>query len=580
MLKNAVPKAPLNGHHSHSSLAATGFSRGLYVLAMLILLLGVPQAGAYEGWIGSIHYHSEYKAKSTYNTPQRSAYHIGASCRHSRVVDAHVKACFADGALVDARAKVGYDLTHKESCDWTQDHEICCGGVPAFAATWEDRNKGCDRVSPGDKGKVEYDWRGVRIGDPEIKSLQLAVRERSGTYTLLLNGEVPVRWRITHRGKAHLACSGEERSESPPIKISDLNEHFSFSADLKFSGDTIKDQITLVDIQDVPVGPFCFAAGCSVKGLGPTLDASKEEKRRTMRTTARWHFKKTDCFGVISMAKGNVRIKPPARAGEFPGGDWIGPEGWPAELGCVDAQEGMLIETGAKSRVTVGAEGTEICLGADSNAELSKLCPPAGEPGLITLLRGVLLQIVSQDGEFKPIICNAVNGRRGQAPRDKGTTVAHALLDILASPAQAQEAEDPLLVTEEDLAMAKLAVMVERRPGLLDVQVLKGNIVVEYGGETLRLGPGEHFTKRWVLPADAAAHKQVMIRSDEDIEEPQDTPTPESPCEMLKHSRAELEEAIASCEAEARQDASQKPQCELLKQQVKQLDLAIEQLCQ
>ena len=579
MLKNAVPKAPLNGNHLYSALAATGL-RKFYVLAMLILLLGVRQAGAYEGWIGSIHYHSEYKAKSTYNTPQRSAYHIGASCRHSRVVDAHVKACFADGALVDARAKVGYDLTHKESCDWTQDHEICCGGVPAFAATWEDRNKGCDRVSPGDKGKVEYDWRGVRIGDPEIKSLQLAVRERSGTYTLLLNGEVPVRWRITHRGKAHLACSGEERSESPPIKISDLNEHFSFSADLKFSGDTIKDQITLVDIQDVPVGPFCFAAGCSVRGLGPILDASKEEKQRTMRTTARWHFKKTDCFGVISMAKGDVRIKPPAGAGEFPGSDWIGPEGWPAELGCVDAQEGMLIETGAKSRVTVGTEGTEICLGADSSAELSKLCERAGEPGLINLLRGVLLQIVSQDGEFKPIICNAVNGRRGQAPRDKGTTVAHALLDILASPAQAQEAEDPLLVTEEDLAMAKLAVMVERRPGLLDVQVLKGNIVVEYGGETLELGPGEHFTKRWVLPADAAAHKQVMIRSDEDIEEPQDTPTPESPCEMLKHSRAELEEAIASCEAEARQDASQKPQCELLKQQVKQLDLAIEQLCQ
>jgi hypothetical protein len=578
MLKNAVPKVPLNGHHSYSPLAATGL-RKLSVLIMLILLLGVRQAGAYEGWIGGIHYHDEYKAKSTYNTPQRSAYHIGASCSHSRVVDAYVKACFADGALVDARAKGRYDLMHEESCDWTQDHEICCGGVPAFAATWEDRNKGCDRVSPGDKGKVEYDWRGVQVGDPEIKSLQLAVRERSGTYTLLLNGEFPVRWRITHRGKAHLACSGEERSESPPIKISDLNEHFSFSADLKFFGDTIKDQITLVDIQDVPVGPFCFAAGCSVKGLGPTLDASKEEKQRAMRTTARWHFKKTNCFGVISMAKGDVRIKPPAGAGEFPGGDWIGPEGWPAELGCVDAQEGTLIETGAKSRVEVTTEDTTICLGADSSAELSKLCPPAGEPGLINFLRGVLLQIVHQDGEFKPIITNAVTGRRGQAPRDKATTVAHALLDILASPAQAQEAADSTLVTEEDLATAKLAVMVERRPGLLDVGVLKGNIVVEYGGETLRFGPGEHFTKHWVLP-DADAHKQVMIRADEDIEEARDTPTPASPCEMLKQSRAELEEAIAHCESAARQDASQTPQCELLKQQVKQLDMAIKQLCQ
>ena len=49
---------------------------------------------------------------------------------------------------------------------------------------------------------------------------------------------------------------------------------------------------------------------------------------------------------------------------------------------------------------------------------------------------------------------------------------------------------------------------------------------------------------------------------------------------MLKQSRAQLEEAIADCEAAARQDASQTPQCELLKQQVKQLDMAIEQLCQ
>jgi len=579
MLKNAVPKAPLRGHQLHSSLAAPGL-RKLHALIMLILFLGVRQAGAYEGWIGSIHYHDEYKAKSTYNTPQRTAYHIGASCSHNCIVDVYVKACFADGALVDARAKGGYELTHTENCDWTQDHEICCGGVPSFAATWEDRNKGCDRVTPGDKGKVEYDWSGVQVDDPEINSVQLAVRERSGTYTLLLDGEFPVRWRMTHRGKAHLACSGEERSESPPIKISDLNEHFSFSADLKFSGDTIKDQITLVDIQEVPEGPFCFAAECSVKGLGPVLDASKEEKQRTMRTTARWHFKKTDCFGVISMAKGDVRIKPPAGAAESPGSEWIGPEGWPAELGCVDAQQGMLIETGAKSRVEVMTENTAICLGSDSNAELSKLCERGREPGLITLLRGLVVQIVHQDGEFKPIICNAVNGRRGQAPRDKGTTVAHALLDILASPAQAQEAEEPLLVTEEDLAMAKLAVMVERRPGLLDVQVLKGNIVVEYGGEALRLGAGEHFTKRWVLPADATAHKQVMIRSDEDIEEAQDTPTPESPCEMLKQARAELEEAIASCEAEARQDASQTQQCELLKQQVKQLDMAIKQLCQ
>jgi hypothetical protein len=579
MLKYAVPKAPLSGHQSHSSLAARGL-RKVCVLVMLILLLGVRQAGAYEGWIGSIHYHDEYKAKSTYNTPQRSAYHIGASCSHSRVVDAYVKACFADGALIYARAQVGYDLAHKESCEWSQDHEICCGRVPAFAATWEDREKGCDRVSPGDKGKVEYDWRGAQVGDPEIKSVKLAVRERAGTYTLLLVGEVPVRWRITHRGKAQLACSGEERSESPPIKISDLNEHFSFSADLKFSGDTIKNQITLVDIQDVPVGPLCFAAECSVKGLGPVLDASKEKKQRTMHTTARWHFKKTDCFGVISMAKGDVRIKPPAGAGEFPGGDSIGPEGWPAELGCVDAQEGTLIETGAKSRVRVTTEDTTICLGADSSAELSKLCASGGEPGLIDLLRGVLVQIVSQDGEFKPIITNAVTGRRGQTPRDKATTVAHALLDILATPAQAQEVADPSLVTEEDLAMAKLAVMVERRPGLLDVQVLKGTIVVDYEGETLGLGPGGHFTKRWVLPADAAAHKQVMIRSDEDTEETQDTTTPASPCEMLKQSRAELEEAIADCEAAARQDASQTPQCELLKQQVKQLDMAIEQLCQ
>jgi hypothetical protein len=298
-----------------------------------------------------------------------------------------------------------------------------------------------------------------------------------------------------------------------------------------------------------------------------------------MRTIARWYFKKTDCFGVISMVKGDVRIKPPAGAGEFPGSDWVGPEGWPAELGCVDAPKGTIIETGAKSRVTLTTEGVEIRLGSDSSAELSKLCPPAGEPGVIEFLRGVLLQIVHDDGEFKQITSNAVNGRRGQAPRDKGTTVARALLDALIRPAQAKEAADASLVTKEDLATAKLAVVVVRRPGLLDVEVLKGNIVVEYGGATLRLGPDDHFTKRWVLPADAAAHKQVMIRADEGDDEAQGAPTPASPCEMLKRSRAQLDEAIGRCEAAARQDARQTPQCELLMQQVEQLDMAIEQLC-
>ena len=135
------------------------------------------------------------------------------------------------------------------------------------------------------------------------------------------------------------------------------------------------------------------------------------------------------------------------------------------------------------------------------------------------------------------------------------------------------------MVTKEDLEKAKLAVMVERRPGLLDVEVLKGNIVVEYGSATLRLGPGDHFTKHWLLPADAAAHKQVTIRADEGEDEGQCAPTPASPCEMLKSTRAQLDEAIGRCEAEARQDARQPVQCELLMQQVEQLDMAIKQLC-
>mgnify|MGYP006910746453 CR=1 FL=1 len=204
---------------------------GLFFISLcLLVLLSPSDAFSYEGWIGSIHYHDEYKAKSSYSTPQKSAYHIRASCRHNRVVDAYVKACFADGALVDARSNVDYDFTHEESCDWTQDHEICCGRVPIDAATWEDRKKGCRRVAPGDKGKVEDDWRGVRVGDPKINSLALDVRERLGTYNLVLQGELPVRWKTTHRGRVHLACSGEERSESPPIRISDFNEYFSFSA--------------------------------------------------------------------------------------------------------------------------------------------------------------------------------------------------------------------------------------------------------------------------------------------------------------------------------------------------------------
>ena len=549
---------------------------------MLALLLGAPEAGAYDGWIGSIHFHDDHKEKSSYSTPQNSVYHVGASCRHESVADAYVKACFSKGALVDARARAHYDLTHEESCDWFQDHEICCGGVAIDGATWADRKKGCDRVTPGDKGKVDYDRKGVRVGDPKIKRAGLDVSGTTGNYFLTLSGEIPAREKITDRGKARLVCSGKERSESPPFKVYDSDKYFGFSAEGKVNGDTIKDQRTLVDIQDVPEGPFCFARGCSVRGLGPVLDASKEKKQRTMRVTARWYFKKTDCFGVVNMAKGDVRIKPPVGAGEFPGGDWVGPEGWPAELGCVDVPKGTIIETGAKSRVSLAAEDVEIRLGSESRAELSKLCPSPGEtpgPGLLRLLAGHLVHLVFGDGEFIPIVCNAVNGRRGQTPREEGIRLARAVLDALIPPARAKQLESPSLVTESDLATAKVAVMVERQPGFLDVEVLKGNIIVEYGEATLRLGPGEHFTKRWVLPVDDGAYKRLVVRAGDSVDEVREAATPAGPCEMLKRSRTELDDALGLCEAVARQDPRQTSQCELLKQQVEQLDVEIKRLC-
>jgi hypothetical protein len=555
------------------------------LISAFTLILFPREATCYEGWIGSIHYRDDYKANSNYSTPQKSVYHFSASCRHDRVVDAYVKACFADGALVDARAKVDYDFTHEESCDWTQDHEICCGGVPAFAATWEDRKKGCNRVSPGDKGKVEYDLRGVRVGNPKINSVKLNVGERLGMYNLLLDGTFPARWKTTHRGTAHLACSGEERSESPPFKVSDFNEYFSFSADAKFSGDTIKEQRTLVDIQDEE--PNCFAAGCSVRGLGPhPSDASKKEDQRTSRVTARWHFKKTDCFGVIRKARGDVRIKPPAGASEFPGSDWVGPEGWPAELGCIDAPNGTIIETGAKSRVMIDEATAEVRLGSNASVELKVLCAK-GEASILNHILGVILYILPEDRSFKLEMGSAATGVRGEIhpfPGDGSKKAVALLRDFIFPVAMAKENElGELMPNEEEIKEAKVAFLVDKVPDeYLYVKMIKGVVKLQdSAGNTKVLKAGQSFTKRWKLPVTPSELKEIFITVDMDSlpVKKKEKATESSWCQELRTQKNNMKKMLDDCLKGKMKHIPEELNCEMFQKSIDGIDQILQTQC-
>jgi hypothetical protein len=52
-------------------------------MVALVLFVCVPGASAYEGWIGSMHYHDEHRDESSCSTPQRTAVIVNWGCCQS-----------------------------------------------------------------------------------------------------------------------------------------------------------------------------------------------------------------------------------------------------------------------------------------------------------------------------------------------------------------------------------------------------------------------------------------------------------------------------------------------------------------
>lgn len=549
-----------------------------FLIPLLLSLFWPGSSQARTGWIGTIQYTENYHKDYQYST--EDPYNIKAYCLQNKTVNISVQVCFQEGKIIDARASAHYEADHQERCQWTQNHEICCGDVPIYAATYVDREKGCHKKTPGNRGDVSYGWNKVKMGQPEIKNVYLRVR-KDGHYSLGMTISLPICKSYNRSGSNQFACSGEIKEEPSPDPDIISIETFSFSANGNMTKDDLiieKNRILHQVDQASTIYHSCFISSCGRDGPHLYSDPDTRKEEYYGNTKASWQFKKA-CFGVITQSEGDVRIIPPEASGEL-SGERIGPEGWPAQPGCVEASPGTIIKTGDKSRVEILASDDEVFrLGSNSELKLSNLCMEPG-PGIISLTGGklysLLRKLAPKDYEFKVVITNAVNGVRGKAPEIDKTRLVQSLIEKFSVTAWAAE-QDPLHLSAGDLSDFALALQVERYPGLLNVKAVKGNFFIQYHNATKQIKQGQEFTKHWEEPVDTSDYKEVRITA-EQLPNKEGVQKSE-PCEYLKQMRSKMQETLEQCEAMAEEQPGIQPQCESLKQQIEQLEKTIKKQC-
>jgi hypothetical protein len=549
---------------------------GLFLISLLLSFFWLVPVLANTGWIGTIQYTENYHKDYQYST--EDPYNINAYCLQNKTVNISVQVCFQEGKIIDARASAHYEADHQERCQWTQDHVICCGGVPIDAATYTDREKGCHKKTPGNRGDVSYGWNEVKMGQPEIEDVYLRVRE-DGHYTLGIEVSLPIHRSYNRSGSTQFACSGEIKKEPSPDPDIISIKHFSFSASGNVTEDDLiieKNRILHQVDQASTVPHSCFISGCGRDAPVLKSDPDTKKEEYSGKTKASWQFKKA-CFGVITQSEGDVRIIPPKASGEL-SGEWIGPEGWPAQPGCVEASPGTTIKTGPRSRIKIiPQDGVEIRLGSNSEIELSNLCPEESESSSIKLDIGKLQGLVKKIGQ-RPFEIKATNsgGKRGKAPEMNQIRLAQALIERFSGIAWAAE-QDLGDLSSADLTNFALAVQVERYPGLLNVKALKGDFFIHYSNVTKQIKQGQEFTQRWEEPVDPSDYIEFLITADQF---PNKDGVPNSnPCKYLEYMHSKMQETLERCEAIAEEQSGIQQQCESLKQQIEQLEQTIKQQC-
>jgi len=499
-------------------------SRFLFTLAlfMSVCLPELLQANSVSSdfkWKGTVHYRYEYKKLYQWSESNRHC-SLSATSDWGSTLDVFLIVSFEGdegGRAVDPVAKAYYSLLVNTECQWKRDHEICAGKVEINAATWEDRQKGTRKVSPGHTGKMTttLDTKGYK-GET---SLDLYVDEESGTFTLLGQGEVKAPQPAFKSEEVFRdACSGKTDRKTENLTYPDTGAMWFFNVQGEFTGNTISGTEILEDDTTIPEGEKDTPTSNAHMSCNfPIFRSAPTEYLK--RKTVSWNFRRVgedDCVGMVTYISGDVNIN-----------------GQKSDIGPVPLREGSRIETGPNGRILIvfPEQGVEYRFGSNTSLELPDPCHKENLPP-DRLIKGLIYSIISKikGGRGAPpqlSLGNCPSGVRGlptPLPDWGGTPL---LLASFAKPAFLHTSS--VQVDDQSLKMTELApneteieeadrfFIVERIPDqFLRIKAVKGGIKLkDSSGEEKILEPGQAFWKSLKPGEEAGPLKELLIVADE-----------------------------------------------------------------
>jgi len=465
-------------------------------------------------WKGMAHYHYDYKKLYQWNADNQNC-SLKANSDWNSALDVFMIVSFEGregGSASEPKTKAAYYLLVNTDCQWKRDHEICAGKVEINAATWEDRQKGTRKVSPGHTGQMttNLDTKGYK----SEASLDLYVDEESRTFTLMGQGEVKAPRPVFKSEEVFCdACSGETDRKTENQTYPDTGAMWFFNVQGKFSGNVISGTEILEDDAAIPEGekdtPTCnthMSCGFPTFRLAPT--------EFLKRKTVSWNFRRVDeddCLGMVTYIRGDVKIN-----------------GKKTEIGPVPLSGGSSIETGPEGRVMIvfPEQGVEYRFGSNTSLKLPDPCKKV-RVSPDKLLKGMLYVLLSSlvGSTEKPFRINCGWGGSGV----RGTPLP--ILEGDGKPVQLASLKPvffrPLLAQSEYLSMqltelvpneaemqeAVRVFTVERIPDdYLRIQAVKGAILLkDSSGEERILDSGETFRKSLKPGEEAGPMKEIFI---------------------------------------------------------------------
>jgi hypothetical protein len=469
-------------------------------------------------WKGTVHYHEEYKKLYQWKGQNRHC-SVDAKSNWHTTTDVFLIVSFEGregGSAGDPKIRANHNSHISTECQWKRDHEICAGKVEINAASWEDRQKGTRKVSPGHTGKMTtaLETKGYK-GEA---SLDLYADEETGTFTLFGEGEIKAPQPVFKSEKVfHDACSGEMDRKTENQTFPDTGAMWFFNVQGKFSGNTISGTKILEDVKAIPEGerdsPTCNEhMSCSFSPLQAAPIEYLSKKSVT------WNFRRVgedDCLGIVTLIQGDVRIN-----------------GKRSEIGPVPLSGGSNIDTGPTGRIMIvfPEQGVEYRFGSNTSLKLPDPCHKENTPP-DRLIEGLIYSILSKveggSGEppkFSP--GNCPGGIRG-TPIPILERGGHSLLlaplmipNFLYPVAeqvdnQTQEVEE-MAPNDVEMEEVETVFMVERIPdNYLQIKAVKGSVKLsDSSGRERILEPGQTFWRSLKPGEEAGPMKEIFIVAD------------------------------------------------------------------